>query len=139
MRRSFLTSYLIPFSKLPDGGASYTFAVSGAPATPATGTMTVVYVMDLVGGVSETYFTLDTVFAKIEALSATERLALGGVTATNSYRVTIHYRPDLSPKMRLIWTPFRATLAKTLEVQGVQPAPGEPRRMIILTATEVLV
>lgn len=120
------------------GATTYTFAVSGSPASPATGTITSTYTSDSQGGAGSGWNTLATVFAKVRALSASEQLALGGVSAIGSYMVSIYYRADVTPKMRLSWTPWGFTTAKVLEIHGVQPDPDDPRRLLQLSVGEVV-
>src|SRR5262245_36549041 len=47
-----------------------------------------------------------------------ESLAAGKVTAQVDYEVEIRYRADVTPKMRLSWTPFRGT-ARLLEIHEI--------------------
>lgn len=72
-----------------------------------------------------TWSTLATVWARVDPLSPRdESVRAASVGASNQYLVTMHYRADVTPKMRLSWTPYRATTAKTLEVQSVNRVMG---------------
>ena len=116
----------------------YTFAVSGTPATPATGTITTVYTSDSQGGMSSGPWTIGTVWAEVLPLSASEQLALGGIAAVVSYKIRLYYRADLKPSMKLRWTPYLHTTAKTLEIHGIHDDPNDLRRMLLLDAGEVV-
>jgi head-tail adaptor len=60
------------------------------------------------------------VWAKVTPASAgDEALRSDAVTAVHRYEVTIRYRADVAPKMRLSWTPYQGA-AKVLEIQSVQ-------------------
>lgn len=115
----------------------YTFTVANAPTTPATGTITVTYTSDSQGGTAVTWSTLATVWAAVRPLSAGEQLAIGGISATVQYRATVYYRADVTPKMRVSWTKYLESTARTLEIQGVQDAAGDQRRMLVLDLGEV--
>lgn len=57
---------------------------------------------DSVGGDVETLSTLATVWAKVEPLAARERVGVGdAVTSAIAYRITIRFRDDITPMMRL--------------------------------------
>ncbi len=78
------------------------------------------------GGVTQTWGTLATVWANVKAVPrGDEQIAQGRIAAIGDYDVTIRYRADVTPKMRLSWTPYQATAAKTLEIHAAQPANGE--------------
>jgi SPP1 family predicted phage head-tail adaptor len=78
------------------------------------------------GGRIETPSTLASVWASVTsaAPAPNESLKAGAVTPAVAYVVVIRYRTDVTPKMRLSWTPYLAATAKTLEIQGVQPFDG---------------
>ena len=73
------------------------------------------------GGRTVTTTTLETVWASVEPwqVQGDETLRTGGVTPTARYRVRMRYRADVTPQMRVTWTPYRATVAKTLEISAV--------------------
>jgi SPP1 family predicted phage head-tail adaptor len=90
------------------------------------------------GGRSTTWATLATVFAQVLAMSARERLAQASIGALQAYTVIVRYRADITPAMRISWTPYRATSAKTLEIHSVQPHPDQPRTFLRLDCAEVI-
>jgi head-tail adaptor len=64
------------------------------------------------------------------------RAAGATVRAVARYLVTLRYRADLSVAMRLQWTPYRATTAKTLEIHTMRDLDGR-RRFVVLDCSEV--
>jgi SPP1 family predicted phage head-tail adaptor len=89
------------------------------------------------GGRSTTWGTLATVWAQVMPLRMGEKLQAAAVGSTLGYRVTVRYRADITPAMRIRWTPFKAASAKTLEIHGVQPFDGG-RRLLTLDCAEVI-
>lgn len=116
---------------------TFTYQISGTPATPATGTITAVFTSDSLGGGREGWSTLATVSAQVLPLSASEQLAAGGIAAVVLYRATIRYRADVLPSMRVNWRKFREPVPRTLEVLAVQDVAGDQRRMMTLDLGEV--
>jgi len=94
-------------------------------------------VRDAQGGRAVTWDRLTTVWARVQPLRASEALQAAAVRASVLYRVTVRYRADIQPTMRLLWIPFRASTAKTLEIQGVTPENGG-REFLALSCAEVL-
>lgn len=97
---------------------------------------------DLQGGHTVTWVdlvtsgaTLTRFWASIRPLTAQESLAAAAINATISYVVTMRYRADVDETMRVQWTPYRATTAKTLEIHGVLPLDGG-RAFIALQCSE---
>jgi SPP1 family predicted phage head-tail adaptor len=117
---------------------AYTFTVAGDPATPATGTITATWTSDATGAGTAGWYTLATVWASVVAMSGREQLQAEAVGANQHYTVRVRYRADVTPKMRLSWTPYSFGAAKTLEIHRVQPDPDAPRELLLLTAGEVL-
>jgi len=76
-------------------------------------------------------------WASVIALSMHEQLQAAAIGATVTYRVTVRYRADLTPTMRLSWIPYQATTPKTLEIHGVQPLEGG-REWTTLDCAEVI-
>lgn len=112
---------------------TFTYAVSGTPTTPATGTITVTYSSNSSGGNTAPFYTLASgVWAAIVALSATEQMAAGGVSAIGSYNATIYYRADVLPTMRVQWRKYLEPAAKTYEIHSVQPNKEDPRAKLDL-------
>lgn len=120
------------------GPTTYTVAVSGTPATPATGTITTVFTSDASGGQGSGWYTLDTVWGEMTPLSASELLQAQAIGSVQTYRGKIYDRGDVTPKMRVQWTPYLAPAPKTLEIHGVLEDEDEPRRFKILDVGEVI-
>lgn len=106
------------------GPTTYTFTVAGSPATPATGTLTAIYVSDAQGGRDIDWRTLDTIAAEMIPIGANERLQAAAVQSIVTYRFRVRARGDISPAMRAIWTPswLSDVAAKTLQIVGIVPA-----------------
>lgn len=77
--------------------------------------------VDLVTGSADVATKL---WAKVEPLRVGERLQAAAIAAGLTYRVVVRYRADVTEKMRIQWTPYKHTTAKTLEIHGVQPFEG---------------
>ncbi len=75
--------------------------------------------------------------ARVMPMRAAERLQAAAIGATLGYVVTLRYRADITPAMRISWRPYLATTAKTLEVHGVRPVDGE-RAFLELDCAEVI-
>lgn len=122
---------------------TFTFTVSGSPTTPATGTITAVYVSDAQGGRRDFWRTFDSnVFAEMVPLKADERIQLAALQPSVSYQFRIWNRADLSPTMRALWTPAwpRNATRRVLQITGILPwldpwSAGE--RYLLLQMTEV--
>ena len=76
------------------------------------------------GGRTDTWSTLATVWARVAPMGMREQLQAEAMGSHLAYRVTVRYRADVTPHMRLSWRPYRATTARTLEIHGVQPHKG---------------
>lgn len=87
--------------------------------------------LDLITGTT----TPTRVPAAVDAISGTERLQAAAVTSIATYQIRLRYRVDITPLMRVLWTPARASVAKTLEIGDVST--GDGRRFIVLTCSEV--
>jgi len=66
-----------------------------------------------------TFSTLATVSAAVTCLSGTERLAAASVASQVTYHVEIRYRSDVTPRMRVQWTPYTGS-AKTFEIHAIR-------------------
>lgn len=62
--------------------------------------------------------TLATVWGLVRALGAEESSPVGSVTAVQSYEMEIRHRADVTPAMRVQWTPYGGS-ARTFEIHGV--------------------
>jgi len=78
--------------------------------------------VDNQGGRSSSWSTLATVWADVRPLTARETLAAKSAASLVGYEVTTRYRSDVTPKMRITWTPSwsSGTASRTLEVHGVR-------------------
>lgn len=83
-------------------------------------------------------FAANLAAAVVGAAPGVEQLPAAGaaVRAIAKYLVTLRYRADLSVAMRLQWTPYRTTTAKTLEIHTVRDLDGR-RRFTVLDCSEV--
>lgn len=118
---------------------AFWYAVDDTLATPATGSITVDYRSDAQGGQGSGWWNVGLLYGQVTPMTAVERLVAKGVAAIATYRVTIHYQPDVSPKMRLVWQKYAWTAATTLEIGGVfpHPDPDLAHRYLILECAEV--
>jgi SPP1 family predicted phage head-tail adaptor len=132
------TDYNVEAQVTVTGATTYTYAVGGTPATPATGTITAVYTSDASGGQGTAFSTLATVWGALRPVSAAEQLRAKAIGATHTYEGRIYYRADVTPKMRVSWMPYLYTTAKTFEIHGVRPDPDAPRRLLLLDLGEVI-
>lgn len=91
------------------------------------------------GGQIVTWGDLATVWARVSPWETQqdETVRLEKVTATNRYRIELRYRGDVTPTMRLLWTPYLGS-QKTLNIYGVVPAAREGRRLLRLDCVEVV-
>lgn len=120
---------------------TFTYAVSGAPSTPATGTITVIYVSDAQGNRRViAWGTVATVAAEAMPISSDERLAAAAIPAlaeTTQYRFRIAVRADLTEQMRVRWAPRWPPGAPehVMEITGIL-AEDDGRRYQILECVE---
>lgn len=90
------------------------------------------------GGQSTSWAALspDPVWAKVVSESSSpESLVAGSIRALQKYAITVRYRADLAPGMRVLWTIYGATTPKTLTVQTIDV---DDRERLILHAMEAL-
>ncbi|HXD16407.1 MAG TPA: phage head closure protein [Vicinamibacterales bacterium] len=134
------TAYNGEFQIVVTGASTFTYQVAGNPTTPATGTITALFTSDSQGGQGSGFHTLATVWGNMRPLSASELLQAQAVNSTQTYEGKIYYRnlQDITPKMRISWTPYGYATPKLLEIHGVLPDKNEPRRFLILDVGEVL-
>jgi len=76
---------------------------------------------DSQGGAVVAWATVDTVWAELVPLRASERLQAQGMGSTVEYRFRVRLRNDITPSMRVSWTPrgVQSGAAQTLEISGV--------------------
>lgn len=89
------------------------------------------------GGRSTAWGTLATVWASVVPLTMGEKLQAAAIGSTLAYTVTVRYREDITPAMRIAWRPFLSETAKTLEIHGVQAADGG-RQWMQMACSEVI-
>ncbi len=68
--------------------------------------------------------------------TGTETLQAAQVGATLDYTVTVRYLADVDETMQVSWTPYKATTAKTLSIQGAHALDGG-RVYTVLECSEV--
>lgn len=81
--------------------------------------------------------TAPTVAAAVLPLQPVERLQAGAIGSNATYTVVVRYRADITPAMRLEWTPYRASTPKVLEIHGVGPHDGG-RQYLSIACGEVI-
>lgn len=81
-------------------------------------------------GRSQSWATTATIWAAVRVTGASEVQENNRVTTVTSYEVEARYRADITPAMRLSWTPYGGS-AKTLRITGVRVKPGRPDYMLI--------
>jgi len=121
------------------GLSTFTYTVTGALATPATGTLTVVYVSDASGGRRVGWAELATIWAEQLPVRALERLQAQALSGQLDYRFRVKVRADLTPQMRALWTPQwpAGSPLHTLEIHGIVPD-GDGRQYQLLECGEVV-
>lgn len=119
------------------GASSFTYPVNGALATPATGTITVVYVSDAQGGRKIGWETFATITAEQLAVRQYEKLQVAALQGQLDYRFRTHARSDITIEMRALWTPQwpPGSPQHTLEIHGVPPD-GDNRQYMLLECGE---
>lgn len=122
------------------GANTFTYPVLGSLTTPATGTITVVYVSDAQGGKRVSWATHATIAAEAIPIDADERLAAASIPAfatTTRYRFRTWARVDLTDQMRVRWTPTWPPDApeRVLEITGLI-GEDDGRRFMYLECVE---
>lgn len=85
---------------------------------------------DSQGGHPVTSATVATVWARVAPASSREQLAATAVSSQVDYMVEMQYRTDVTPTMRVLWTPYQGT-QKTLEVSSVVANEGTADRLML--------
>jgi len=85
---------------------------------------------DSVGGDVESWGTLAEVWGEVRPLSGREALEAQRITSTASHFITIRYRTDVTPLMRVVWR------GRTFEISQVQNADGRDV-MLVLWCSEM--
>jgi head-tail adaptor len=115
-----------------------TVPVSNTLPTPATGAITVQYVSDAQGGRKIGWIDVATIEAEVIPLSAMERVQAQALASQVSYRFRTRSRADITPEMRVSWTPSwpPGGAAQVLEISGVLPD-GHGRTFMLLDCGEL--
>lgn len=104
---------------------SFTYTVNGTLATPATGTITVVYVSDAQGGRKLGWADYRKVAAELVPVRAWEHAQLAAVQVQLDYRFSVQTVDcaGVTPAMRALWVPQwpPGEPQKTLEIHGILP------------------
>lgn len=116
---------------------TFTYAVSGNPSSPATGTITATFKSDAQGGQGQGWRTHVTVSGHLHPLSVATTLQAQAVNSVVGSELEIEYRPDIVHAMRVQYTPYRHTTPKTLEILGVKPHKDFPNERLLLDVGEV--
>lgn len=100
---------------------AFTYPVESSLGTPTQTGITATYASDAQGGRRANWTTLATIWAALAPLSGAERLQLATVQAIVNYQFRVRVRTDLSPTMRVAWTPRWPPGAPTraLEINAV--------------------
>lgn len=120
------------------GPSSFSYQVAGTPATPATGTITVVYVSDAQGGRKIGWADLATIYGEQLAVRAFEKLQVQALQGQLDYRFRVYVRGDITTEMRALWAPRWPPGAPThtLEIHGIVPD-ADGRDFMFLECGEV--
>lgn len=90
---------------------------------------------DSQGGRASSWGTLATVWANVRPARASEQQQAEALGSHVDYAVTIRYRADVTPSMRLSWTPYGGS-ARTIQILGAHDVDGR-RQFLLLTCAEV--
>lgn len=119
------------------GPTTFTYAVDGGLATPATGTVTATFATDAHGAHRDHWVTKTTIRAQLLPLRASERLQQATVVSQVDFRFQVRRRGDLTPAMRASWRPsWPGGQTRALEIHGVLPI-GDGRQWMALECGEV--
>ena len=87
------------------------------------------------GETSRSWKCLANVWAKVQPLSAKERLAAQAAEVEDTHKVTIRYRDGVDAKNRIVWK--HNELTKTLEITGVIDQMARERYLILMCTEAV--
>jgi SPP1 family predicted phage head-tail adaptor len=86
---------------------------------------------DTQGGRASSWGTLATVWGAVVPLTGGEQIQARAAGSQVAYVVEIQARVDVTPSMRLSWTGYRETAAKTLQILAVRRKDGEAFRLLL--------
>jgi head-tail adaptor len=123
------------------GSTTFTYLCNSSLATPATGTITALYVSDAQGGVAIGWNTYRVLFAELQPLSAAERLQAAALQSSITYRFRVQTidAGGILAVMRALWTPqwpITGRQEHTLEIHGVMPD-GDGHQYTFLECGEI--
>jgi hypothetical protein len=123
------------------GASAFTYPVSGALATPATGTITVTYVSDAQGGRKIGWATFATLRAELIPVKSWEALQVQALSGRLDARFRVHAidAAGITDRMRALWTPQwpAGQATHTFEIAGVSPE-GDGRQWALIDCGEIL-
>jgi head-tail adaptor len=123
------------------GPSAFTYLCNSTLATPATGTITALYISDAQGGQAIGWDTYRVIFAEMQPLSAAERLQAAALQSSVTYRFrgnAVDFA-GVTPVMRVKWTPqwpITGRREHTLEIHGVVPD-GDGHQYTFLECGEI--
>lgn len=85
---------------------------------------------DALGGDVQTWSTLTTVWAEVRPLSGREAIEAGRISSTANVWITVRYRDDITPLMRVIWR------GRTFEINQIENQ-GAGDVVLVLWCSEV--
>lgn len=102
---------------------TFTYTVSAGVSSPATQASTATYTSGPQGERRSHWVPLATIWGEMGPMPSAERMQLNAVQAIDALTFRVRVRPDLSPKMRLVWTPRWPAFSapRTLEIASVNP------------------
>lgn len=86
---------------------------------------------DSFGAVTQTWTTIATIWASIEAISGREFFDAAQVNAEITHRIRIRYRPDITTQMRA------AEGTRTFDIQAVLDPDGRRRELVLMVKEAV--
>jgi len=123
------------------GASTFTYAVLGSLATPATGTITATYYSDAQGGRKISWATFRTIRAELIPVKAWEQLQVQALSGKLDARFRVHAidASGITDRMRVLWTPQwpAGQSTHTFEIAGVLPD-GDGRAWTLIDCGEVL-
>jgi head-tail adaptor len=123
------------------GASTFTYVVNGALSTPATGTITALYVSNAQGQPEIGWSTYRTIHAELRPIRAWERLQVQALQGQLDYRFRARSIDcgGVTNTMRALWTPQWPPTGQrqhTLEIHGVLPE-DDGRQYTLLECGEV--
>lgn len=87
---------------------------------------------DSQGGRSKAWSTLAPVWGELVPIGTSERMQANAVGSHVLYRFRIYTRADVTPSMRVLWTPRwpASQSAQTLQITGVQHEPSRASMLL---------